>query len=149
MERITMPETGVEYFLEDGTYTPVVKTCLFEERGGTYRMEGRFLMPNVKYPEPEPVKISTFGRMRLQFLKENRPDELSEMMYAGTLGQHLKMIDDQANERWDRMREKLEEMQRSEEGRKKQEEDWLGFVGMLTNIQETERQMILKELVYR
>gem|GEM_PF-2134873 len=149
MERITMPETGVEYFLEDGTYTPVVKKSLFEERGGTYHLEGQFLMPNVKYPEPEPVKIGTYGRMRLQFLKENHPDELSEMMYAGTLGEHLKMIDDQANERWERMHEKLAAFRRSEEGRKQQEEDWLGFVGTQTNIQETERQMILRELVYR
>jgi hypothetical protein len=113
MERITMPETGVEYFLEDGTYTPVKKTCIFEELGGTYRMEGRFLMPNVKYPDPEPVNYGTYGRMRLEFLEENEIDELSQMMYAGTLGQHLKMIDDQANERWDRMEEKLEEIKKT------------------------------------
>jgi hypothetical protein len=148
MERITMPETGVEYFLEDGTYTPVKKTCIFEELGGTYRMEGRFLMPNVKYPDPEPVNYGMYGDMRLEFLEENEIDELSQMMYAGTLGQHLKMIDDQANERWDRMEEKLEEIKKTPEMHRMWEEDWLGYVGLLTNLRETERQKILRELVY-
>ena len=45
---------------------------LFEQRGGTYRREGDYLIPNLVLPDTGGNQIGKYGRMRRRYLKEHR-----------------------------------------------------------------------------
>ena len=38
---------------------------LFEEKGGTYRRDGEFLIPNLALPDNDDYEIGKYGHMRL------------------------------------------------------------------------------------
>ena len=44
---------------------------LFEQMGGTYRVEGDYLLPNLIPPDTDSRPIGKYGRMRLNYLKEH------------------------------------------------------------------------------
>ena len=57
------------------------------DRGGTYRQEGDYLIPNLALPEEPEYQIGKYGRMRRSYLKEHRP-----VLYANPVSYtHLSM----------------------------------------------------------
>lgn len=67
----------------------------FERQGGTYKMEEleegmEVLIPNMAIPkEIDLKKLNRWGRMRLNFLKENKEEDYQIMYLQGTLMDHL------------------------------------------------------------
>ncbi|MFR4763430.1 MAG: TnpV protein [Anaerococcus obesiensis] len=92
-EKLTL--AGKEYLMEEGIYTPIVKENSFERQGGTYKMEEleegmEVLIPNMAIPkEIDLMKLNSWGRMRLNFLKENKEEDYQIMYLQGTLMDHL------------------------------------------------------------
>ena len=92
-EKVTL--AGKEYLMEEGIYTPIVKENSFERQGGTYKMEEleegmEVLIPNMAIPkEIDLKKLNRWGRMRLNFLKENKEEDYQIMYLQGTLMDHL------------------------------------------------------------
>ncbi|WP_350338365.1 TnpV protein [Peptoniphilus harei] len=92
-EKLTL--AGKEYLMEEGIYTPIVKENSFERQGGTYKMEEleegvEVLIPNMAIPkEIDLKKLNRWGRMRLNFLKENKEEDYQIMYLQGTLMDHL------------------------------------------------------------
>ncbi|EMW6025126.1 MULTISPECIES: TnpV protein [Bacillota] len=92
-EKVTL--AGKEYLMEEGIYTPIVKENSFERQGGTYKMEEleegmEVLIPNMAIPkEIDLKKLNRWGRMRLNFLKENKEEDCQIMYLQGTLMDHL------------------------------------------------------------
>ncbi|HGA0332399.1 TnpV protein [Enterococcus faecium] len=92
-EKLTL--AGKEYLMEEGIYTPIVKENSFERQGGTYKMEEleegmEVLVPNMAIPkEIDLKKLNRWGRMRLNFLKENKEEDYQIMYLQGTLMDHL------------------------------------------------------------
>ena len=72
---------------------------LFEQMGGTYRVEGAYLLPNLLPPDTESHPIGKYGRMYRKFLKEHRKALYTSLMLNGTLWEHLSEIDKSCNER--------------------------------------------------
>lgn len=67
----------------------------------TYEKCGDYLVPNLMVnPEPE-AEIRKYGLMRKDYLKNHRRGVYSGMMLLGDLKEHLLLIQEQAEERFD------------------------------------------------
>ena len=75
------------------------KTKIDERTGIEYHLEGDYYIPNLTIPKQEKIILNKYGRMRLNYLKENKKVEYSIMLMDGTLNSHLKEIQETATER--------------------------------------------------
>ena len=62
--------------------------------GIEYTKQGDYYMPNLVL-EKEKIVLNKYGRMRLNFLKENKKAEYTIMFVNGTLNKHLKRFNKQ------------------------------------------------------
>ena len=76
--------------------------------GIEYTKQGDYYMPNLVL-EKEKIVLNKYGRMRLNFLKENKKAEYTIMFVNGTLNKHLKEIQETAQERIDLIIEQLKQ----------------------------------------
>ena len=56
-------------------------------------------MPNLVLEKEEKIILNKYGRLRLKFLKENKKAEYTIMFMNGTLNNHLKEIQETAEEK--------------------------------------------------
>ncbi len=118
---------------------------IFEEMGGTYRQEGDRLIPNIECPQSE-RPIGKYGRMRKNFLKEQRPELYNYLLITGQLPDHLSEIDKAANDRLEEIIPKLA----AEAGVTEQlkQSDQMRWVGLMNACKAQVEEIILNELVY-
>lgn len=67
--------------------------------GGTYRLEGDYLIPNLVLTDSGNYQIGKYGRMRRSYLKEHRKVLYTNFVVEGTLFKHLAEIDQACKER--------------------------------------------------
>lgn len=72
---------------------------LFEQMGGTYRLEGDCLVPNLSLLDEPDYQIGKYGRMRRSYLKDHRPVLYANFLTSGMLHRHLAEIDQACNKR--------------------------------------------------
>lgn len=95
----------------------------------------------------EKIILNKYGRMRLNFLKENRKVEYIEMLMNGTLKSHLVSIQDEAKNKIDYIIEQLKEKNNLDEELKNT--DPLFWVGMMNNFKNSAEEIVLKELIFK
>ncbi|HCD4360192.1 TPA: TnpV protein [Streptococcus agalactiae] len=142
---------GKEYLMEEGIYTPIVKENSFERQGGTYKMEEleegmEVLIPNMAIPkEIDLKKLNRWGRMRLNFLKENKEEDYQIMYLQGTLMDHLlskeKEIEDFIT------REEVKMMETWGLTEELKEEDYLKYLRLKKNMDMTLQEIGEKEII--
>ena len=72
-----------------------------------YEKCGDYLIPNL-IPDPEPEgELRKFGLMRKSYLESNRRGIYSGLLLSGELKNHLLMIQEQAEERFDLLVEQM------------------------------------------
>lgn len=113
--------------------------------GIEYTKQGDYYMPNLVL-EKEKIVLNKYGRMRLNFLKENRKAEYMIMFTKGTLNKHLKEIQETAENRIDIIIEQLKQQNNLTE--EMRNTDQLYWVGMMNNFKNTAEEIILNELIY-
>ncbi|HBG8283050.1 TPA: TnpV protein [Streptococcus agalactiae] len=148
-EKLTL--AGKEYLMEEGIYTPIVKENSFERQGGTYKMEEleegmEVLIPNMAIPkEIDLKKLNRWGRMRLNFLKENKEEDYQIMYLQGTLMDHLlskeKEIEDFIT------REEVKMMETWGLTEELKEEDYLKYLRLKKNMDMTLQEIGEKEII--
>ena len=94
----------------------------------------------------EKITLNKYGRMRLNFLKENKKAEYMIMFTKGTLNKHLKEIQETAEKRIDIIIEQLKQQNNLTEEMKNT--DQLYWVRMMNNFKNTAEEIILNELIY-
>ena len=73
----------------------------------TYEKCGDYLIPNL-IPDPEPDgELRKFGLMRKSYLENHRRGIYSGLLLSGELKNHLLMIQEQAEERFDLLVEQM------------------------------------------
>ena len=75
------------------------KTKIDEKTGIEYHLEGDYYIPHLVMPKQEKITLNKYGRMRLNYLKENKKAEYSMMLMDGVLNSHLKEIQETATQR--------------------------------------------------
>ena len=121
------------------------KTKIDERTGIEYHLEGDYYIPNLVMPEQEKITLNKYGRMRLNYLKENKKAEYSIMLMDGTLNSHLKEIQETATERVEKIIKQLKEKSNLTEDMKNA--DMLYWVGMMNNFKNQAEEIVFNELI--
>ena len=119
-----------------------IKT-IYEQLGGTYREENGNLVPDVELPEQKP--IGKYGRMHLDYLKQNRRGRYSTLLGEGRLNAYLADVDEQANEMLTSLTAEFAKTQGIDEHLKAT--DQMRWVQMMNNVRSYAEETVMRELI--
>ena len=112
----------------------------------TYRQEGDVLLPNVTLGEMETTKpIGKYGRMRKQYLKEQRPVVYNLLVFSGKLQTHLLEIEETAQRRLEQMMSEMKEKAGLTE--KLKAENQMLWVGQMNALKAQAEEILMNELI--
>ena len=115
------------------------------ENGIHYTLNGDYYLPDISIPD-EGKPIGKWGRMRLRFLKENKPILYNQMILNGTLQSHLVEIGQTANQRLEKMIPEMATVENVNEGLKAA--DQMAWVMWMNSIRHRAEELILHELIF-
>ena len=119
---------------------------LFEQMGGTYRRVGDYYIPNLVLGEECDCHIGRYGLMHKKYLEEANPILYTSMTLNGKLWAYLAEIDQNCNERMDRLITQMKEREGVTEALKA--EDPMSWVGAMNSIHNRAEEIVLREVVY-
>ena len=119
-ERIT--ENGIDYVLVGDYYLPLLE-LLKEDR-----------------------PIGRWGRMRKRYLQEHRPVLYNQLILTGELWTHLADVNEQAEERLDRIIDQMAQAEGVTEALKAR--DQMEWVRQMNSIRDRAEEIIQAELIY-
>ena len=115
------------------------------KNGIDYVLVGDYYIPDLKLPEEE-RPIGKYGRMHLEYLRENHPILFNELALRFQLWTYLADINEQAQERFQVI---ISQMQKAESVTEKMKADnqweWIQRMGSIHNRAE---EIVLNELIY-
>lgn len=114
------------------------------ENGITYRREGDFYVPDLRAEEAIPERIGRYGRARLKFLRDNRPEEENRMILDGNINEILEQLNEEAE---NRIRELTKELERKNPApdKMKHQLEWVAHMNML---KEQAIEIVMNEMIY-
>ena len=124
-----------------------MKKTVFEEMGGTYIRQGDYLIPCLTLPEEEQRFIGVWGQRHKRYLKEHKRTVYITLLTSGRLNDYLADIEEQTQERFERIVEQMKERQGVTEQLKA--ENQMDWVARMNNIQACAREIVDKELIYQ
>ena len=123
-----------------------MKKTIFEEMGGTYIRHGDYLIPALTLPKEEEQRVvGVWGQRHLRYLKEYRRLLYLNMLTSGRLNGYLADIEEQAQERFERLVEQMKQAQGITEQLKV--EDQVAWVGAVNCIRSAVEEIVLNELI--
>ena len=120
-----------------------MKQTIYEQLGGTYREENGNLVPDVELPEQKP--IGKYGRMHLDYLKQNRRGRYSALLGEGQLNAYLADVNEQAHEMLTSLMVELAKTQGIDEHLKAT--DQMRWVQMMNNVRSSAEETVMRELI--
>ena len=124
-----------------------MKKTIFEEMGGTYIRHGDYLIPALTLPKEEEQRVvGVWGQRHLRYLKEYRRLLYLNMLTSGRLNGYLADIEEQAQERFERIVEQMAESEGITEQLKAT--DQVAWVGEMNNIWSRAREVVNAKLIY-
>ena len=124
-----------------------MKKTIFEEMGGTYIRHGDYLIPALTLPKEEEQRVvGVWGQRHLRYLKEYRRLLYLNMLTSGRLNGYLADIEEQAQERFERIVEQMKQAHGITERLKA--ENQMEWVVRMNNIQTCAREAVNAELIY-
>ena len=124
----------------------IMKKTIFEEMGGTYIRHGDYFIPCLTLTEEEQRFIGVWGQRHLRYLKEYRRSVYLNLLTSGRLNSYLADIEEQAQERFERIIEQMKQEQGITEQLKA--ENQMEWVSRMNNIQACAREVVNAELIY-
>ena len=115
-----------------------------KENGITYELRGEQYYPLLELPEQK--EIGKYGRLHLEYLKENRKGRYTNLLSEGTLNQRLSEIDLEDNQMVESIITRLASERGIEE--KLKDRDMLRWVAEMDNIKASAEEIVLREVVY-
>ena len=116
----------------------------------TYHQEGDYLIPDIKLPEENPKyknkTIGKYGRLRLNYLKENKKWLYQQLLTENKLFEHLVDINEEAKTRIKLITNQIAEQEHINEYQKGK--DALDWVCAMNNAQARAEEIVFKELIY-
>ena len=110
-----------------------MKKTIFEEMGGTYVRQGDYFIPCLTLPKEEQRFVGVWGQRHLRYLKEYCRSVYLNLLTSGRLNDYLADIEEQAQERFERIVEQMKQAQGITEQLKA--DDTLEWIGRMSNIQ--------------
>ena len=88
-----------------------MKKTIFEEMGGIYIRHGDYLIPCLTLLEEEQRFIGVWGKRHKRYLKEHKRGFYITLLTSGRLNSYLADIEEQAQERFERIVEQMKQAQ--------------------------------------
>ena len=139
-ERFIDEKTGIEYVRQGDYYIP--NLVLPKQKKIHLNKYGRMRLNYLK----EQIHLNKYGRMRLNYLKEHKKAEYTIMFMENTLIDHLEEIQETAIKRVNKIISDLKSKSDLTEDMKNT--DMLYWVGTMNVIKQQAEEIILKELIY-
>lgn len=125
-----------------------MKKTIFEEMGGIYIRHGDYLIPCLTLPEEEKQRfIGVWGQRHKRYLKEHKRAAYITLLTSGRLNSYLADIEEQAQERFERIVEQMKQAHGITEQLKADNE--LEWIGKMNNMQACAREIVDKEMIYQ
>jgi hypothetical protein len=118
---------------------------LFELNGGTYSSTGDYRLPGLTAPSEPEYHIGVWGQRRLDYLKNHRRVLYTNLLTSGKLNEHIREIDEAANERWETIVRQMAVAQDITEQIKAEKQ--MLWVGRMNSIRACADEIILNELI--
>ena len=110
-----------------------------------YIRSGDYVIPDLKLPE-ETHPIGKWGRMHREYLKEHHPIQYTNLVLSCKLWTYLADLNEQTQERLDRIIQQMKEVEGVTEGLKAA--DPMLWVQRMNNIRNRAEEIIREELIY-
>ena len=123
-----------------------MKKTIFEEMGGTYIRHGDYFIPCLTLTEEEQRFIGVWGQRHKRYLKEHKKVVYITLLTSGRLNSYLADIEEQAQERFERIVDQMKQAQGITEQLKA--ENQMEWVVRMNNIQTYAREAVNAELIY-
>ena len=124
-----------------------MKKTIFDEIGGTYIRHGDYLIPCLTLPEEEQRFIGVWGQRHKRYLKEHKEAVYITLLTSGRLNSYLADIEEQAQERFERIVEQMKQAHGITERLKA--ENQMEWVARMNNLQSCAREIVDKEMIYQ
>ena len=112
-------------------------------RNVTYSTVGDYLLPNLTLNQPR-KPLGKYGRLRLNFLKQQHPVLYNTMLLSGSLYPHLMEVEQTAESRMQQMMTELLKQNPAPDKEKNQ----MGWVRHMNSLRAQTEEIILTELIY-
>ncbi|WP_071849494.1 MULTISPECIES: TnpV protein [Coprococcus] len=112
----------------------------------TYSKEGDYLIPNIEANEEPEESLTKYGMLRETFLKEHHKGIYTGKLLSGTLTEHCLMVQKQAEERFERLKNQMMESEEVTEELKSR--DQMEWVRQMNSIANRADEIVLSEIVY-
>ena len=113
--------------------------------GISYTLVGDYYIPDLELPE-ESRPIGRWGRMHKAFLQEHRPGQYNALLLSGKLWTYLADLNEQAQERFERLIDGMKQAQGITEQLKA--ENALEWVRRMNNIRACAMEIVNKEIIF-
>ena len=124
-----------------------MKKTIFEEMGGLYIRQGDYFIPCLTLLEEEEQRfIGVWGQRHKCYLKEHKKAVYITLFTSGRMNGYLADIEEQAQERFERLVEQMKQEQGIAEQLKA--ENQMEWAGRMNNIQACVREIVDKEIIY-
>ena len=118
---------------------------LFEELGGAYHRRGDYFIPDLAL-EPEERSIGRWGRLYREYLREHHPIRFTGLVLSGKLWTVLADLNEQAQDRLERIVEQMKVTEGITEAQKAREP--LAWIRAMNSIRSRAEEIVLQELIY-
>ena len=109
----------------------------------SYTQTGDYLLPNLTLHQPK-TPLGKYGRMRLNFLKQQHPVLYNTMLLSGSLYPHLMEVEQTAESR---MRQMMTELLAKNPAPDK-EQNQMAWVQHMNSLKAQAEELVLNELIY-
>ena len=123
-----------------------MEKTIFEQMGGTYHEENGYLIPDLTLPPEEEKPIGIWGQRHKRYLKEHRKATYTTLLTSGKLNTYLSGINEQAQERFERLIDGMKQAQGITEQLKA--ENALEWVRRMNNIRACAMEIVNKEIIF-
>ena len=109
----------------------------------SYTQTGDYLLPNLTLHQPK-TPLGKYGRMRLNFLKQQHPVLYNTMLLSGSLYPHLMEVEQTAESRMQQTMELLLKQTPAPEKESRQ----MAWVQHMNSLKAQAEELVLTELIY-
>ena len=121
---------------------------IYDENNGLwYELQCEYYLPCLSLPPEEEKPIGIWGQRHKRYLKEHRKATYTTLLTSGKLNTYLSGINEQAQERFERIVEQMKQAQGITEQLKV--ENQMEWVARMNNIQACAREIVDKGMIYQ
>ena len=120
---------------------------IYDDKNGLwYELQGDYYIPCLILPAEKEQPIGLWGQRHLRYLKEYRRSTYTTLLTSGKLNTYLADIDEQAQERMERLTAQMKQAEGITEQLKA--ENAMEWVQKMNNIRHRAEEIICREIIY-